>query len=65
MAGRIRLTAGCFAVGAAALLATASGVNATMFGDANLAYLVAKTGELPKNFAHEQESLDCPSEFSS
>ncbi|MDT5013635.1 MAG: hypothetical protein QOH57_5252, partial [Mycobacterium sp.] len=38
---------------AAALLATASGVNATMFGDANLAYLVAKTGELPKNFARK------------
>ena len=35
----------------AAVLATASGVNATMFGDANLAYMVSKAGELPKDFA--------------
>ena len=40
---------GFVVIGAAALLATASGVNATMFGDANLAYLVAKSGEVPKN----------------
>ncbi|MDT5092423.1 MAG: hypothetical protein QOH60_1786 [Mycobacterium sp.] len=26
-------------------------VNATMFGDANLAYLVAKSGDMPKSFA--------------
>ncbi len=38
-------------IGVAALLATASGVNATMFGDANLAYTVSKTGELPADFA--------------
>lgn len=44
---------GFVVIGAAALLATASGVNATMFGDANLAYLVAKTGEMPKNFARK------------
>jgi hypothetical protein len=25
-------------------------VNATMFGDANLAYMVAKSGELPSDF---------------
>ena len=31
-------------IGVAALLATASGVNATMFGDANLAFMVAKIG---------------------
>ena len=42
---------GFVVIGVAALLATASGVNATMFGDANLAYLVAKSGELPKSFA--------------
>jgi len=42
---------GFVVIGLAALLATASGVNATMFGDANLAFLVAKTGELPKGFA--------------
>lgn len=38
-------------ISAAALLATASGVNATLFGDANLAYTVAKQGELPADFA--------------
>jgi amino acid transporter len=37
-------------IGAAALLATASGVNATMFGDANLGFMVAKSGELPSDF---------------
>jgi amino acid transporter len=42
---------GFVAIGVAALLATASGVNATMFGDANLAFTVAKTGELPRDFA--------------
>ena len=41
---------GFVVIGVAALLATASGVNATMFGDANLAYMVAKTGELPRDF---------------
>ncbi len=47
IAGRI----GFVVIGIAALLATASGVNATMFGDANLAYMVAKSGELPRTFA--------------
>lgn len=42
---------GFVVIGVAALLATASGVNATMFGDANLAYMVSKTGELPADFA--------------
>jgi amino acid transporter len=42
--------AGFVVIGVAALLATASGVNATMFGDANLAFMVAKSGELPTNF---------------
>ncbi|MGB9274230.1 MAG: APC family permease [Terrimicrobiaceae bacterium] len=42
---------GFVVIGVAALPATASGVNATMFGDANLAYMVAKCGELPKDFA--------------
>jgi amino acid transporter len=41
---------GFVVIGVAALLATASGVNATMFGDANLAFMVAKTGELPRDF---------------
>ena len=38
-------------IGVAALLATASRVNATMYGDANLAYKVSKSGELPADFA--------------
>jgi amino acid transporter len=42
---------GFVVIGVAALLATASAVNATMFGDANLAYMVSKAGELPKDFA--------------
>jgi amino acid transporter len=41
---------GFVVIGIAALLATASGVNATMFGDANLAFMVAKAGELPHDF---------------
>jgi amino acid transporter len=42
--------AGFIAIGVAALVATASAVNATMFGDANLAFQVAKDGELPQVF---------------
>ena len=42
---------GFVVISLAAVLATASGVNATMFGDANLAYMVSKAGELPKDFA--------------
>ncbi len=42
---------GFVVIGVAALLATASGVNATMFGDANLAFMVSKAGELPADFA--------------
>ncbi len=41
---------GFVVIGAAALLATASGVNATLFGDANLAFMMARKGELPKVF---------------
>ena len=43
--------AGFVGVGVAALLATASAVNATLFGDANLAYQVARDGQLPAVFA--------------
>ena len=51
-AGRVILGRwGFVVIGLAAVLATASGVNATMFGDANLAYMVSKAGELPKDFA--------------
>ncbi|WP_036437642.1 APC family permease [Mycobacterium sp. URHB0044] len=41
---------GFVVIGIAALMATASGVNATMYGDANLAFMVAKSGELPRDF---------------
>lgn len=34
----------------AALLATASAVNATMYGDANLSYMMAAKGEIPQDF---------------
>ena len=48
-AGQVVLgRAGFVIIGIAALLATSSAVNATMFGSANLAYMVAKDGELPK-----------------
>jgi amino acid transporter len=49
LAGRI----GFVAIGAAALLATASGVNAALFGDANLAFQMAKDGELPEAFSRK------------
>jgi amino acid transporter len=42
---------GFVVIGVAALLATASGVNATMYGDANVGYMVSKSGELPADFA--------------
>jgi len=42
---------GFIIISVAALLATASGVNATLYGDANLAFTVAKEGELPADFA--------------
>ena len=37
-------------IGAAALVATASAVDSTMFGDANLGLRVAKAGEVPRQF---------------
>lgn len=39
---------GFYALAVAALLSTASAVNATLFGAANIAYQVAKDGELPR-----------------
>lgn len=42
---------GFIIISAAALLATASGVNATLYGNANLAFTVAKSGEMPGDFA--------------
>ncbi len=52
-AGRTILgQAGFLIVGLGALLATVSGVNATMFGSTNLAYMVAKRGQLPRGFTN-------------
>ncbi|MEZ5115783.1 MAG: APC family permease [Candidatus Nanopelagicales bacterium] len=44
---------GFVAIGVSALLATASAVNATMFGSANLSYQVAKDKELPREFTRD------------
>jgi len=38
-------------IGVAALLSTASAINATLYGTARISYLVAKYGELPRVFA--------------
>jgi len=45
---------GFYALAVAALLSTASAVNATLFGSANIAYQVAKEGELPKEMFMEK-----------
>jgi hypothetical protein len=37
----------------AALLSTASAVNATLYGAARLSYIIAKEGELPENLEHK------------
>jgi amino acid transporter len=37
-------------IGIAALFSTASGINATLYGGANVSYMIAKEGELPKIF---------------
>ena len=37
-------------IGVAALLSTASAINATIYGAGRVGYLVAKLGEIPKNF---------------
>lgn len=44
---------GFLIVGFGALLATVSGVNATMFGSANLAFMVAKRGQMPRGFTRQ------------
>ena len=45
---------GFYSLAIAALLSTASAVNATLFGSANIAYQVAKDGELPKEMFMKQ-----------
>ncbi|WP_456436425.1 APC family permease [Thermovibrio ammonificans] len=42
---------GFFLIGIAALLSTASAINATLYGSARVSYLVAKLGALPKSFS--------------
>ncbi|WP_457640198.1 APC family permease [Persephonella sp.] len=43
--------AGFVLIGIAALLSTASAINATLYGSARVSYLIAKFGVLPKNLA--------------
>jgi len=40
-------------IGIAALLSTASAINATLYGSARVSYLVAKLGALPKSFSRK------------
>jgi amino acid transporter len=50
--------AGFKLVAIAALLSTASAVNATLFGSANIAYQVSKNGSLPSAFSRERWGRD-------
>lgn len=45
-------------VAIAALLSTASAVNATLFGSANIAYQLGRNGELPPNFSSQIRGRD-------
>jgi len=62
---RILGRAGYLAIVGAALLATGSAINATLFSTGRLAYTVAKTGELPKHYersirgAHSEGAIVC------
>ncbi|WP_319381022.1 APC family permease [Thiomicrorhabdus sp.] len=44
-------------VAIAAVLATLSAINATLYGNARLGYLIAREGELPKALDHEQRHI--------
>ena len=66
VAGRAILgEAGYLAIAAAALLATTSAINATFYSTGRMAYIVAKTGELPRQFKrtirgeHAEGTLVC------
>jgi len=48
--------AGFVLIGIAALLSTASAINATLYGGGRTAYLIAKLGELPKSFEKKIKS---------
>jgi len=52
--------AGFMLIGLAALLSTASAINATLFGTARLAMVMAKDKELPRVFAHKERLKDIP-----
>jgi amino acid transporter len=41
-------------VAIAALFSTASAINATLFGSANVCYMIAKEGELPRDLSHSR-----------
>ncbi|SNZ06430.1 amino acid:proton symporter, ABT family [Persephonella hydrogeniphila] len=45
--------AGFVLIGIAALLSTASAINATLYGSARVSYLIAKFGALPKNITRQ------------
>ncbi|QKI88623.1 APC family permease [Thiomicrorhabdus xiamenensis] len=50
-------TVGFQLVAVAALLATFSAINATIYGNARLGYLIAKEGELPEALDHETRAI--------
>lgn len=47
-------SAGFRLIAIAALFSTASAINATLFGAANISYMIARDGELPKTFARTE-----------
>ncbi len=52
--------AGFLLIGLGALLSTASAINATMFGTARLAQVMAVEEELPRVFGHRERTRDIP-----
>ncbi len=52
--------AGFMLIGLAALLSTASAINATMFGTARLAMVMSQESDLPKVFSHRERRNDVP-----
>ena len=51
---------GFMLIGIAALLSTASAINATLFGTARLAMVMAKDKDLPQVFTHKERLKDIP-----
>jgi amino acid transporter len=52
--------AGFILIGMAALFSTASAINATLFGTARLAMVMAKDKDLPQVFSHKERLKDIP-----